>query len=868
VLGKNRTILFWPGIVLAVAAASAQAQEADENASQDPLDALMAPAPASESEPAREPSPEPESEPPPGAGAKSDSKPEPSAYAEVVPVTQREAAPAAPQPPRSRRAIEEIVVSARKREESLQDAPVVVSALSKAQLERYNAGDMTKIAEMTPQLFVSRGSNGNGGTINLRGIGSSATTSGFDQAVAINVDGIQYSRANVLHQGYFDVGQVEVLKGPQSLFFGKSSSAGVISLTTANPGPDREAVLKLGNEFEASERFIEGVLSGPLSDSFGARLAARYSSTGHYIDNLATATTDPADGSTVPAPEHDWPQEEQSMARLTLSYLGDGPFNASLKLFWVDMENVGQTQSAELALCEATGSSTVSPGQECRGDWRVAQNPVSPQVAATESHWNYRGGEMYAYYRSYSAVLNAGYEFDAFSLTSVTGYYEFDNEYLGDYDYSATPATFATENPAESAMSQELRLLTSFDGALNAMIGGYYQHKQFDFKPQIVRIVPVPADPATGRYTTWDKVSETTGDAWSVFGQLIWQATDTLEVNAGARYSDEVKDSFSVHNYVHPVAGTALGLKPAGERLEARTHDTNISPELTVSWNPGTFLLYGAYKKGFKSGGYSNSAILARVTTADDATFAPETVSGFELGYKSRLFDDSLQVNVAAYNYEFKDLQVNFFDSANINFITQNAASATTRGVELDFVWLTPIDGLDIHGAASYNRARYGDFISFCYGGQSQEDGCNLRDDQGRPVQDLGGSVRPIAPEYTFNLGLFYERPLFGTLMVSFSADASYVDRYLLSSLGRQFYQDAYLRPDASIGVGRADGRWKLSLVGRNLTNEYIAYDSGDSPLSGAGTGQPEASTLPADQLAIVGRPREIAVQFSLHFGD
>jgi len=818
-----------------------------------------------------DPSAAPEAAAAPEQPAGPDQAAGPQPYAETIPVAVKPEPEPAPAKVRHGRAIEEIVVTARKRAESVQDTPVVVTALSAEQLSRYNVSDMTKIAEMTPQLFVSSGSNGNGGTINMRGIGSSSTTSGFDQAVSINIDGIQYSRGNVLHQGYFDIGQVEVLKGPQSLFFGKSSSAGVISLTTADPGSEREFKFKAGNEFDASERSGEVVWSGPITEDVGLRAAVRYSQNKGYIENLAQETTDISNGSTVPAPDRDWPGEKQGMARVTLVYTPTDDLSAKLKLSYVDLKNGGLSQGTELIDCQATGTAQLNPGQECKGDWKVAQNGLPPDVARTESIWNKEGGDLYSFYKAYSAAGSINYAFDNFSLSSVTGYYSFENQYIGDYDFTNTSVIVGAEHALEKALSQEVRLLTDFDFPVNFMVGGYYQKKNFIFDNNTSRLLPFPRDSSTGKYTTFIRDSETDGQAWSAFSQLIWKPADTVEVSGGARYSDETKDSFSVHRYVHPLA-LAL-FKPAGERLEADTHDTDVSPEVTVAWRPGDLMLYAAYKKGFKSGGYSNSALLARSTVPSDATFKPETAAGYEAGIKSTLLDGSLQVNVAAYSYEFKDLQVNFFDSSAVNFVTQNAATATTRGVEMDWRWLTPVEGLDLHGNASYNRAVYGDFLSFCYSGQSYEAGCNL-DENGRPAattgdhQDLSGTVRPIAPKVTAALGFLYRFGVVGNLMLTATGDTGYVGRYLLNSLGRQVYQSAFFRSDASLSLGPENGAWELALIGRNLSNEYIAYDEGDSPLSGQGTGQHEPLNVLADQVGVVGRPREIMLQFSMRFAE
>src|SRR5688572_14706195 len=175
------------------------------------------------------------------------------------------------------RVIEEIIVSARKRDESLQDVPVAVTGITDEQLKQYNVSNLSKMAQMTPQLFVAESMSGNGGSLSLRGIGTSSTSAGFDQAVSIYVDGLQYDRGFVLSQGYFDLARVEVMKGPQALFFGKNSTAGVISLVSADPGDELELSGRVGHEFYADENWYEAVASGPITESFGARLALRYS---------------------------------------------------------------------------------------------------------------------------------------------------------------------------------------------------------------------------------------------------------------------------------------------------------------------------------------------------------------------------------------------------------------------------------------------------------------------------------------------------------------------------------------------------------------------------------------------------------------
>ncbi len=169
----------------------------------------------------------------------------------------------------------DIIVTARKRDETLINSPVTVSALSAAAINRYNATDLTRISENIPSIQVTRASTGTGGLISIRGIYSPQNNAGFESSVSVAIDGIQLSRGYLTQAAFFDLRQVEVLKGPQALFFGKNSPAGVISLKSADPGKDWEGYAKGGFEFRANERYVEGAIGGPLSPDLGVRLAVR-----------------------------------------------------------------------------------------------------------------------------------------------------------------------------------------------------------------------------------------------------------------------------------------------------------------------------------------------------------------------------------------------------------------------------------------------------------------------------------------------------------------------------------------------------------------------------------------------------------------
>jgi len=188
--------------------------------------------------------------------------------------------------------IQDIVVTARKREESTQDVPVSVSVVDTETLQNRDITTLESIAAISPQFTIGRAPSGSGATLVLRGIGSNSTSIGLEQSVAVVVDGVYYGQGRTINEGFFDLNRVEMLKGPQALFFGKNATAGVVSMTTADPGNKTEFLVRGGYEFNADTAFGEGVISAPLSDQFGVRLAVRYSdSKGGLFRNLAGATT-------------------------------------------------------------------------------------------------------------------------------------------------------------------------------------------------------------------------------------------------------------------------------------------------------------------------------------------------------------------------------------------------------------------------------------------------------------------------------------------------------------------------------------------------------------------------------------------------
>jgi outer membrane receptor protein involved in Fe transport len=309
------------------------------------------------------------------------------------------------------------------------------------------------------------------------------------------------------------------------------------------------------------------------------------------------------------------------------------------------------------------------------------------------------------------------------------------------------------------------------------------------------------------------------------------------------------------------------GTFPQGRLINSDQRFSNWSPEATLTWKPQSNLtLYAAYKTGYKSGGFSNNAVQTQATTADDLSFRPERASGFEGGVKSMLFDNTLRFNVAAYSYKFKGLQTDFFISQIPAFITTNAGSATTKGIEIETEWSPRrIDGFSVNGSLNYNDAKYVYFVGPCYAGQTIAQGCSVIGLAGARFQDLGGKSLMLAPRWTATLGMNLERPIGNGLALNVSADARYSGSYLASNSAiPASRQSRYVSLDGMIGLSTENKGWELALIGKNLTNRFILTGTFEAPFTGSGTGSPVG--VPSDLAGLVASPRTVQIRATRRF--
>jgi outer membrane receptor protein involved in Fe transport len=771
---------------------------------------------------------------------------------------------------------DDIIVTARRRDERLVDAPVAITAVGGETLARYQATRVTDIATMVPSLIAGKAASGSSASIFLRGVGSTALSAGFDQSVSFVIDGLPMSRGREISLPQFDIQRVEVLKGPQALFFGKNTTGGLISVTSNSPTDHFEAGIKGGYGFKAREKYVEGYISGPLSDTLRARIAGRFSdSDGAFTNTAAESYTN-----YIPDQYRTNDRDRRGFSksyglRGTVDWDVTPNFSLQLKGGFTSVDDGGPTDLVE-RICGGGRTTPMgatpapgltfppSPNADCFVNGRSDSSALPIQVAETNYRFA-RDGKLYADFDSQYAILTANVDGGKFDVSSITGYYHFKQDDLNNVSGEAYPASFS-QHADFKQFSEELRFQSKFSGPFNMLLGAFYAHGEFVFNTDAY-IVPLPLDTLNDTFVTFKRDNGFQTDSLSIFLEGTYDITDTLELSAGARYSMESRNSYQRSLPAHIAFSAAF---PGNLSLNDRYTDDNISPQVTLRWKPEEdTTLYASYKQGFKAGGYNISQVLTPASTVDGGRYGSETAEGGELGLRTLQFDRTLSFSLTLYHYLYSDLQVQFFDPTTVSLTAGNAGQLRTQGVEADVNWRVPgVEGLSLRGAVAFNDAEYRDFVGQCYPGQTIGLGCNLLPANGAfNGQDYDGRTPPKAPKFAGRAGADFLLPLSDNGMgLRFSGDVSYTSSYnFTDALRPDGVQKAYAKVDAAVSLDGPDDRWSVSLIGRNLTNRYVVTSANDIPFMG-GTGTGTTSGVVADMSSFVDNPREIFLELSVKF--
>jgi len=788
----------------------------------------------------------------------------------------------------------DIIVTARRRDETAQNTPVPLTVLNDTLLDRYGVRGVATIAQLTPGLFTGESSGAMGGSISLRGVGSGESMAFIDQAVSVNVDGVPISSAQILRAAQMDLKQIEVLRGPQSLFFGKNSPGGIISLTTADPGKDVEVLARAGYEFTAREKYADVTFSAPLSDTIGARLAAHYSKSSGYF-RLFT----PTGLGVTPSDESRFPAQEEFFLRGSLAFKPSDRLSLRLKGTFTNNDTIGgSSYFSDIVACPYGVSQRPGEGAgNCQNDGVLYTAQLPASFMALSPYLENPNGNR----TNKQLLLTAALDWelsDQLKLSSVTGYYNVrerltSNGGYGPYSNNGFAVRFRNDQ-----ISQELRLASSFDGPLNFLVGGFFEHR----KLFTLTMIGVPyggtlAAPPTAPLNLRLPIESThqEQDSYSAFGQLLFNPTDQIQITAGGRYTHEVKTLLDYTIVVGTASGYGAGvdvtkLADYPGTPTPKLKFNNFSPEVTISYKPMTdMMLFASWKRGFKSGGfdagYVNGALLgtsaaAVARRAAGQTFAPEKVNGFEAGLKSTLFDRQLTFNLTGYWYDYDGLQVSVFDTTARAFRIQNAAKARVKGIEVELSYRPQaIPGLNLHANMAFNDAKYRNYLSDCYAGQTQALGCNTGPLNGVnfTAQDLSGRRLRKAPVFNATFGGYYEAAVNDAWMFSLSADANVSSAY---NVGTQLQpiarQGAYTKFDATFRLFTENKRWEFAVIGRNLGNVRNLINGidrtgtggakGTNGVSCTGIGTPVGCVATADLIGTPATPRTVALQLTYRY--
>lgn len=748
--------------------------------------------------------------------------------------------------------LEEVIVTARRREEGLQSVPVTVTALSGEEMEQFAIHDITAASERVPGVMMFQGGSGQGGAIYVRGIGSYADAGAFEPSAALNFDGVVVSTARLLANGAFDLDSFEVLKGPQPLFFGKGATGGVISLRTRDPGPEFEGSAMVGYEFEEQGTMFQGVLSGPLTDTFGARFAVHHRGTDEYMENVA------------PEVKHHYRNYQSTDGRLTFAWQPMDTLNFNWKFNYSEFESDGTMNFWRpfcLHGCDSyTGTIGTSPYLGANPDGTV--NIFDATAAASGGTDKYlRDGAPYTDNTTFYTRLLADWDInDSNRLVSTTGWLDLEDLNMDNYTFAASAAGTSGSLNKFEVFTQELRL-EGESGRFKYMFGGFYEsHKQdFNAEQYVGLAFLFPADTTGYQGSTYDVYKEhsTDSETWSLFGSLDFAFTDKLSMSVGGRYTDIERDGTITIPYANQglnaylvggqgittgpgdgfddTTGQLVFLVPGGVDVlgganqtwhsgPIKYSDQAFTPELVLNYSPAdNSLVYLSWKKAFKPGGidngngaFSDDLVVGKATgwpVGGGTVFDSEEVQGFELGWKSQLLDDTLRINAAAFDYEFEDLQVQIF--RGFSFSTENAGKVKSQGIETDLLWVTPVKGLSLNASVLWDNSEFDEYT-------------NTLTDQVLDGRRLGQS-----PEWSGNLGFDYNGPMFTGVDFNIVYDMHFTGEYFTDIAGRDletgntYTQNGFETHDLSISLMSPEQTWQVTLAGRNLTDQYYTVYSG-----------------------------------------
>ncbi len=786
-------------------------------------------------------------------------------------------------------ALEEVIVTAQKRAENLQDVPISVTTVGGEKIQDNTIMNFAALADFVPSLHIADASvNTN---IYMRGIGS-GNNRGFEQSVGMYLDGVYLGRGRQYRSGLMDIERIEVLRGPQGTLFGKNTVAGAINISSASPivgdGPSGELNASVeGNGGSIYEGFIQGG-----GDTLAVRAAFRYRETDGYVYNAYL--------------EEDEGEIEEMGGRLTVVWEPTDSFSANFKYTNMQRDRDGANSATWRYLSPAERDQQVPNRSAFASIAYTLMDVFFPDFSniagqdfttykdnnygtskADGNGIGYRGDSSEDTIENYS--LNMSWEVGNGTLTSVTGFAKY--EYFDDVDVDWLPLQFIDRSDIHDfdQFSQEIRWASQIGDRFNYTVGGYYDDNELDMASQVVidtnfdGLFPLFATSAygapipnllpllTGGAYSSNQISRNHDfnqktESWALFAQGTFDITDRLRLTAGLRYTEEEKEATSRQRLGDQncpsgsVEDSLKGLCAEGysyflgitQASSFNTYDKNwvgdrktddLSPSINLQWDVSDdSMLYISWSQGFKSGGFSAAddgepgdfavaqlpppgGFVSTVPNAD-FEFDDESVDAIEIGGKHEFLDGAMRLNWAAFYSEYDDLQTTIFKG--VGFSVKNAASSEVQGVEVD--WLFQLsDAIRVGANFAYLDATYGDFADGpCDAIQLDADPlCGTP--AGSTSNDLTGFRTLYASEWSGNAFIDLRMPL-GRMELFGGIDMNYRSEFDSAGDADPYdVIDAYTKVNARIGL--SGEFWEVMAYGRNIFDEVAFQQSFDTPV-------------------------------------
>ncbi|WP_375195203.1 TonB-dependent receptor [Sphingobium sp.] len=712
--------------------------------------------------------------------------------------------------------IEEIIVTAQKVKQNVQDVPIAISAVTGEAMARAGAKSLEDIAAIVPSVTFRKGTTNANSAIVMRGVGTISFSIAAEPSVSTVVDGVVLSRSGQSFLDLVDFDRLEVLRGPQGTLFGKNASAGLVNIVSKGGTSDFEAEATVSGTTDEEYRGRLTV-SGPIAQNLTGRITGFYGNFDGNLTNIAGGRNRTVNG------------YEHYGARGLLDYDGEG---GRLRLI------ADYFKSNDDCCAEVTG---VSRGTVI--DRELGITPQGEDTRTVNQNLVTRSLD-----RQWSITLNADIDtFADHTFSIVTGYRNWRNTEIRDGDFLPRAIVGTGElhdhgTVNTEQVSAEVRLASPQNQALTYQVGGFlwYSHNTQDFTRTDITCSSstLPVDPATGGqpcnladtantlFPTASSRSNVAFRNWALFGQATYAFTPGLRLTLGGRYTH---DSLSYTHYRAPAINAATGLPATGPGLsgvgaggsiagggngtnlsEGGTSADNFSGKAVLQYDVAPDVMaYASYTRGYK--GPAFNVFFNHTAPTNSTPIDPETSNSYEVGFKSRFWDRKVQLNAAAFLVDYDGFQANNFLLLNGAVVTNltNAGTVRSKGFEVDATF-APVDGLTLRASAAYADARVRRFNP-----NPLTNAPDARD----------GTRLPLAPKLSYTLGADYDADA-GPLKLYLSTDWRHVSKQF-SDLGESGPIDPYGLWNASVGFSDPEDRYRLTFMVRNILDaSYVLLNT------------------------------------------